>query len=222
MFNLEGTREFLKSNLPNWAINIFSKTRASLEAPFICMDTNYDLFKEFFDILDSNSVEGDVCEIGCFNGKGTRKLAEMTKGDKIFRQIFVIDLFENQNDENQDKNYKKQRGIWRQKMLFIFNTFFHKERINLIEKDSKKVQFPEEQKFAFSFIDGNHTYDYVLSDAGLIFLHTVKGGIIAFHDYHNLSDVKKAVDKFIEDHGNEVEIIKENQEYKTIFIKKLV
>ncbi|GAG75308.1 unnamed protein product [marine sediment metagenome] len=51
----------------------------------------------------------------------------------------------------------------------------------------------------FVYIDGNHSYEYVLRDIELYFPKVKEGGVVGGHDYHNESkarEVKKAVDEF--------------------------
>jgi len=48
------------------------------------------------------------------------------------------------------------------------------------------------------FIDGNHSYDSVMSDIRDYVPKVVPDGVILFHDYHNFIEVKNAVDSMCE------------------------
>ncbi len=161
--------------------------RGTFAMPFSTMKSDYSIFEQYVDTLNQDSVDGDICEIGSFNGVGTRKLAMMCQDTR--RRIVCIEAFESQNDETAISEgflrdlYRQNLGIWNQRFLFSLNTTLVRNKIFLIDKDSKTVQFDPNQKLAFSFIDGNHSPEYVQSDFDLIFSHTSPGGFVAFHDY---------------------------------------
>jgi len=57
------------------------------------------------------------------------------------------------------------------------------DNIVTIKGDSKKVRFPEEQKFVFGFVDGCHQAEYVINDFNVIWQHLVSRGVLGLHDY---------------------------------------
>ena len=58
-----------------------------------------------------------------------------------------------------------------------------------------------EESLDYIFIDGDHSYEGVLSDCKMYFSKVKKGGIFAGHDWC-LNGVKRAVNEFKEKHGS--------------------
>lgn len=68
-------------------------------------------------------------------------------------------------------------------------------RIRQVFGDSATLDFGSlGGKFDFIFIDGNHHYDYVVSDTRKAIDVLAPGGVIAWHDYGMMDDVSRAVD----------------------------
>lgn len=79
----------------------------------------------------------------------------------------------------------------------------YKDRVTIIRETSMKavLDFPDET-FDFVFIDGNHSFDYVMEDIIGWSRKVAKGGIISGHDYYHFhhSGVIEAVNKYCEIH----------------------
>lgn len=68
-------------------------------------------------------------------------------------------------------------------------------KIVQIYQDSAKLDFSDKNLvFDLIFIDGCHSYNYIVSDFLLAQKYIKKGGIIILHDYGMLEDVSKFVD----------------------------
>lgn len=66
---------------------------------------------------------------------------------------------------------------------------------------------PEELSYADAiFIDGDHSYDAVVYDTILATKIVKPGGIIIWHDYHDMPtvDVKKALDRFASEYNRKI------------------
>jgi hypothetical protein len=50
--------------------------------------------------------------------------------------------------------------------------------------------------FDLVFIDGSHSYDYVISDTNNALAHVRPGGVLIWHDYVMLKDASTALDDF--------------------------
>ena len=93
--------------------------------------------------------------------------------------------------------------------------------IEVIAVDSKKLTFSPEEKFFFSFIDGNHDPDYVVSDFKIAWKHTVPGGVVAFHDYMgDLPQTTGAIDEVLKDYEEEIEKKEQLPEKCILFVFK--
>lgn len=69
-----------------------------------------------------------------------------------------------------------------------------KDRITHLLEDSSKLELPADAKVGFAFIDGSHTYDYVMNDFELIYANVIRNSLIVFHDYDSgHPEVVKAV-----------------------------
>ena len=88
--------------------------------------------------------------------------------------------------------------------------------------DSQKMYFNATHRLCFSFIDGNHDSTCVKSDFELLWGKTVKGGVVALHDYGgDLPQVTSAIDILIKDHQAEIGDIEKIPEKCFIFVRKL-
>jgi hypothetical protein len=173
------------------------------------------------------SVEGDVAEIGAFMGGGTRKLAKFFK--RYAKTVIVVDVFDptfdhtlNERGEAMSDIYQRilgnrdLRGIFNKKVAGLTNVIVH-------PIDSQQIFFNGTHKFCFSFIDGNHDPSYVKSDFEHLWKKTVRGGVVALHDYGgDLPQVTQAIDSLIREHEVEIDIgkIKKMPKQCLIFIPK--
>ena len=133
-----------------------------------------------------------VLEIGTFNGNTTLNLALNLPEAEIVTvdlppdwdntlAIDVPDLYENVTD-------RAAIGVQ-------FREHPARARIRQVFGDSAKLDFGSlGGKFDFIFIDGNHHFDYVVSDTNKALDVLAPGGVIAWHDYGMMDDVSRAVD----------------------------
>jgi SAM-dependent methyltransferase len=172
-------------------------------------------------------LPGDFIEIGSFVGEGTRKLANYAI--QFGKKVYAIDIFDPLADFTTCEKGISMANIYTRILSNIGLTMFEAYWFNIskypnvitIPKDSKKVKFPVDQQFAFGFIDGNHSPEYVVNDFYLVWNHLVPGGIVAFHDYgYDLPKVTETIDKLIQKHRKDVEKIIINPVVHAIFIKK--
>ncbi|MCW3126042.1 MAG: hypothetical protein JWO03_1700 [Bacteroidetes bacterium] len=144
--------------------------------------------------LSQVSADCQVLEIGCFRGKSTAYIASTANfvvccdgfcGQKILRtDQKPVDFTEVKRDF--EKNLKAL-GLY--------------DRIKLYPKISElafeEISVNHGKSFQVAFIDGGHDEASVLADLKYSDL-ILNGGIIAFHDYHDIRypDVKKTVDRW--------------------------
>jgi predicted O-methyltransferase YrrM len=133
-------------------------------------------------------------EIGTYKGQSAVFMVEKIKELKKNIKFYTIDLFVNPQGYENDADVKS--GTLLQK--YYQNIEPVKDYINTIIGDSTKVheQF-ENESLDFVFIDGDHSYKGVKKDLAGWFPKIKKGGIMAGHDYNELScGVRQAVDEF--------------------------
>jgi SAM-dependent methyltransferase len=171
------------------------------------------------------SLEGDVLEIGCFLGGGTAKFARASCLSG--KTIYAVDTFDPFCDKTKnDAGYamsdlytwilggRNQREVFEESIRGCHN-------VRVIEGDSRFLRFPEEQKFVFAFLDGNHDPEAVSADFENIWRHIVPGGAVGFHDYGgDLPQTTEAIDRILQAHQDEIELVETIPERWILFARK--
>jgi predicted O-methyltransferase YrrM len=80
--------------------------------------------------------------------------------------------------------------------------------VNLIVGDSQNVKYPEVGDVDMLFVDGDHSYDGCKADLENWFDSVVTGGHVVLHDSYFGVPVQDAVIDFINERGNDVEIVR--------------
>lgn len=100
---------------------------------------------------------------------------------------------------------------------------FGERSVILRGRSMEMAQKIPDNTLGLAYIDCDHSYSGVMNDIVAYFPKVVEGGILAFHDYENLSyGVKKAVNDFAEKNKLEVVLLPENkpEDAGAYFIKK--
>jgi len=170
----------------------------------------YEILVDFMNQHALHKLEGDIIEIGVYMGRGTAELANFAQRyDKI---VYAIDVFDPSLDNTISKSGIKAADVYEaflqgRSMLEAYRESIRDfDNIVTIRENSKKISFPEEQRFVFGFIDGCHQKSYVENDFYVIWPHLVSGGALGFHDYKfdDWPEVTKAVDKLMRTHRREI------------------
>ena len=85
--------------------------------------------------------------------------------------------------------------------------------VNILRKTSVEASLGiPDNSLDFVFIDGSHTFDHVMTDLIIWARKVRQGGIVSGHDYYFFSDsgVVEAVNKYVEVHKIELNIIQRN------------
>jgi hypothetical protein len=101
----------------------------------------------------------------------------------------------------------------------VSNLFKNNSNIILIRDTSDNlVNYIDANSLDWTYIDGNHSYEYVLKDLEISYQLIKPGGYITGDDYDEGNDISKAVKEFINKYSDYIEgaLIKERQ-----FILKL-
>jgi SAM-dependent methyltransferase len=170
----------------------------------------YEVLIDFIKQRALYELEGDIIEIGAYMGRGTAKLAEFAQ--RYGKKVYAVDVFDPGLDKTMSKSGIKAGDVYEAFLQGRSMSEAYQESIRgfdnivTIREDSKKVGFPEGQRFIFGFIDGCHQKEYVESDFHVIWPHLVSGGALGFHDYRfdDWPEVTKAVDKLIRAHRKEI------------------
>jgi hypothetical protein len=170
----------------------------------------YEVLIDFIRQQALHKLEGDIIEIGAYMGRGTAKLAEFAQ--KYGKKVYAIDVFDPNLDKTMSKSGIKAGDVYKaflkgRSMLEAYQESTRDfENIITIREDSKKVAFPEEQRFIFGFIDGCHQQSYVENDFCVIWPRLISGGALGFHDYKfdDWPEITKAVGKLIHEHKREI------------------
>ena len=170
----------------------------------------YEVLIHFMKQRLLHELEGDIIEIGAYMGRGTAKLAEFAQ--RYDKKVYAVDVFDSSLDKTISKSGVKAGDVYEaflqgRSMLEAYQESTRGfDNIVTMREDSKKVSFPEEQRFIFGFIDGCHQQAYVENDFHVIWPHLVSGGALGFHDYKfdDWSEVTKATDRLIYAHRREI------------------
>ncbi len=156
-----------------------------------------------FRILESDSVDGNVTlfelmaliklsianssqsifEIGTFDGRTTLNLAANAPSDG---KVFTLDLPRENMDNAQGTISRADRPYINKKTSGArFAGSEHEHKITQLYGDSAVFNFSNHfNNIDFVFVDGAHTYDYLMSDTDRAIKMLRSGkGVIAWHDY---------------------------------------
>jgi hypothetical protein len=185
----------------------------------------YEVLIDFMEEHALYELEGDIVEVGAFIGGGTAKLARYAQ--KHGKKVYAVDVFDPGRDMTRDKGGTRMCDIYeaflegRSQWEVYRETTRGLDNIITIDKDSKYVEFPQEQHFVFGFIDGNHDPEYVRNDFYLVWRNLVPGGSVGFHDYDfDLPEVTATIDSLRNRHRDEISEVHEIKRKHIILLIK--
>lgn len=152
-------------------------------------------FEELFVLVELLQISHPTAcfEIGTFDGRTTLNMAANTPDEAIIYTLdlpceqvnatkFSLDPFERFAVLKETSGIRYRGTIWERKIQQLYG-------------DSATFDYtPYRGEIDFVFIDGSHTYEYVLNDSrnALTLLRNGKGTIL-WHDYPDTSSVLKAI-----------------------------
>ncbi len=95
----------------------------------------------------------------------------------------------------------------------VDSKFAEDRRIVMVASTSYASRFVQDALLDFVFIDADHSYESVKRDIKDWYLKVRPGGLVSGHDYGGVldkahhSNVKGAVDEFVDEHEYEVQVI---------------
>lgn len=159
-------------------------------------------------VLNALPKNGNVCEIGVARGAFSQALLRRLSP----RKLHLIDPWEyNAKGYRLDSNNVAQREM-ENRYLSVRSKYENKIKSNIVTihrgySEEIMPSFPDEF-FDVIYVDGNHTYDYVMNDLELSLKKLRSGGFLCGHDYsenknalRNEFGVVKAVNEFCRTHG---------------------
>lgn len=155
--------------------------------------------KFLYSLCYMQDLEGDVVEIGSWQGRSSTFLARAVK-ESGNGNFYAIDHFG--GNVGKEEFYKVNGSLVSLKDNFIDNL----SRLDLIDavnlldmtntEASEKIK---DRKIRFLFIDGDHTKSGVRKDIELFFPQLEKGSIVVFDDYfEGFPGLIEAVDEILE------------------------
>ncbi len=170
----------------------------------------YEVLIDFLEQRALYELDGDIVEIGAYMGRGTAKLAKFTQ--RYGKKVYAIDVFDPGLDRTVSQSGIRASDVYQaflkgRSMLQVYQESTRGlHNVVTIKADSKKVKFPQNQKFVFGFIDGCHQQAYVENDFYVIWPHLVSRGVLGFHDYKfdDWPEVTRAVNKLLRMHRAEI------------------
>ncbi|MBV6641983.1 MAG: class I SAM-dependent methyltransferase [Cyclobacteriaceae bacterium] len=142
------------------------------------------------------------CEIGVWKGDFTERLLKLAKPS----ELYLIDPWKYFGEYKRawfggvDNTQEKMDEVY-EFVLQRFQKPIAYEQLKIIrEVSSEAHQRLEDASFDWIYIDGNHTYDFVMQDLKYYYPKLKAGGILCGDDYGTIGwwqgGVKKAVDEF--------------------------
>lgn len=132
---------------------------------------------------------GDVIEIGCLTGGTTRRIAPVAK--KYGCVLVCVDPWAPGNFHGND-----MESVYRGFMEMIEP--FGAEVIREFSQDSKVIESIQKHRYAFAFVDGDHSYEGCLTDLRTVM--PVTDGVIAVDDIRNLPDIEPALGQALKEY----------------------
>lgn len=163
-------------------------------------DTRVDLLK----LIPQNSI---FCEIGVFCGEFSRDILKINKP----QEMWMVDIWQGSwGSGDKDGNFHKNIQDMEKIYLNLYHQTKNKNNTHVVRCSSSFfLDSCDEDYFDAIYIDGDHTYDAVLSDLNKSFRAIKNDGFLMGHDYHyNIGgDVVNAVHEFCRKHDQVITCI---------------
>lgn len=165
------------------------------------------------DLDDVADVPGDVLEIGSFKGKTTVFLSHAIEALDLEKRLYTVDPYTDEasevgcSDENIDSAYET----------------FHRATADLDNHEHIRAYSDEalsrfeDPTFSLVFVDGDHTYEGVMTDYRNYAPLLADGGIMVFDDYANPQwpGVGRAVETIVD----EGDLTVDRRMWKTVHLR---
>lgn len=171
-----------------------------------------DLFNLLGKTLD---LEGDVIELGTYQGATTVLMARFLKDHDSDKRVYACDTFKGHPYDDVVVRLRKQarKGFFADTSVAWVEETFRKadvhDRIVIVEGLFEETLFKIDSQFCFAFMDCD-LYDSTRFALKFLQERMVEKGIIAFHDYgqqfRTYFGLTQAVDEWCQKNGFNVEL----------------
>jgi MMP 1-O-methyltransferase len=142
-------------------------------------------------LAEQASQAHTIAEIGCWQGRSTRVLADHCPGT-----VFAIDHFRGVPELLYELTDRPPFWLYKKFTMNIIDC----ENVVAIRKPSKEAaRLLNTMEFNLVFIDGDHTYEAVKEDIRWWQPLVTRGGILCGHDFQDAIGVEQAVVELIPD-----------------------
>lgn len=153
---------------------------------------------EFLWELAIRPVPGHVLEIGTWQGKSTCILAGATLERRDDTRVICVDTFRMNGTARQLSYYDllngKAQGTFYEFMANAERLGFSEAIVPIAASSLRARAVIASLQLRLAFIDGQHDYQTVATEAAMVLPRLAPGGVIAFHDaYEQHPDVLQAV-----------------------------
>jgi Methyltransferase domain len=186
---------FTKRYVPSVAITSLVSNAASLHLCEQAEDVGNISLAELFVLVELlRTCQPTTCfEIGTYDGRTALNMAANTPEDAV---IYTLDLPRDQIGSTLFPLNPADLGVVKKETSGArYRGTEWEYKIQQLYGDSAAFDYtPYQGNIDFVFVDGSHTYDYVLSDSRQAMTLLRNGqGIILWHDYPTTSAVQKAI-----------------------------
>jgi O-methyltransferase len=166
------------------------------------------LLRELEAVL-KNNVQGDVVELGCYEGGSAVAMQQLLKKHNYPKQLWLYDSFEGLPDKTSEDMSAAgtafKAGELKASRAELLRNF---TKFDLKHPEVKRAWFYEldhtdlPDQIALAFLDGDF-YESIMDSLKLIWPKLTEKSVVLIDDYHSLTlpGVKKAVDAWARDHA---------------------
>lgn len=137
---------------------------------------------EFWKLLDHLKLQGPSAEIGVAEGRFS---AHIISWDQVTAH-YMVDAWKQLDQRGDGGNPQEWHSNNYREALERTNNYSSK-RIILYGLSENMIKFIPDNNLVFAYIDADHSYEGCLRDLNAIYPKVATGGIIAGHDFLNLS-----------------------------------
>lgn len=163
---------------------------------------------QFPELLEHLGLKGDAVEIGVAEGRNAAVLI----ASHVIEKLYLIDNW-SWLDQSGDGSHPQAWHDNNLKEVHERIEPFKEKAVVLKGMSATMIKQIPDDSLIFSYIDGDHSFSGCFSDLLNVYSKVKSGGVIALHDYENLSyGVNKAVRKFLVENNYNIDDLHTTEE----------